>query len=189
MTVFRWTIAALWLVFVVYWAVSAVGVKRSVGATAWWRRGALRLSIVVLAVLAFSIPEVHRTLQAAQAHADGVITGAIGTALVGLGVGLAIFARIHLGRNWGTPMSRKENPELITGGPYAVIRHPIYTGIFLAMVGSTIEESTMWLLPLALFTGYFIYSARREEALMCEQFPEEYPAYKRRTKMFFPFML
>ena len=52
--------------------------------------------------------------------------------LVALGLGLAIWARAHIGRNWGLPMSRKAYPELVTSGPYAVIRHPIYVGILLA---------------------------------------------------------
>jgi protein-S-isoprenylcysteine O-methyltransferase Ste14 len=189
MTVLHWIIPALWLIFLAYWAVSAIGVKRNVEATAWWNQGALRLSIVVLIIIAFSVPEVRRALRLAQAHAGGALTGAIGTVLVGLGVGLAIFARTYLGRNWGTPMSRKENPELITGGPYAFIRHPIYTGIFLAMLGSTIGESVIWVLPLVLGGTYFIYSAWREEEFMCRQFPEEYRAYRHCTKMFVPFVL
>jgi len=143
----------------------------------------------VLVIIAFSVPEVRRAVRLAQAHAGGALTGAIGTVLVGLGVGLAICARAYLGRNWGTPMSRKENPELITGGPYAFIRHPIYTGIFLGMLGATIAESVILVLPLVVVGTYFIYSARREEEFMCRQFPQEYPAYRHRTKMFVPFVL
>lgn len=55
-----------------------------------------------------------------------------------LGLGLAVWARIYLGRNWGMPTSTKEDPELVTSGPYRTIRHPIYTGILLAMIGSAI---------------------------------------------------
>jgi protein-S-isoprenylcysteine O-methyltransferase Ste14 len=189
MTIFHWIIPALWLLFLAYWVVSAIGVKRNVEATAWWKYGALRLSIVVLVIIALSVPEVRRAVRLAQAHADGALTGAIGTVLVGLGVGLAIFARSHLGRNWGTPMSRKENPELITGGPYDFIRHPIYTGILIAMLGSTIGESVIFVVPLIPCVIYFIYSARREEEFMSRQFPQEYRAYRHRTKMFVPFVL
>jgi protein-S-isoprenylcysteine O-methyltransferase Ste14 len=87
------------------------------------------------------------------------------------------------------PMSRKENPELVSTGPYALVRHPIYTGILLAMLGSTIGQSIFWLLPFILFGAYFIYSARREEKLLTEQFPEQYPAYMHKTKMLVPFLL
>lgn len=118
-----------------------------------------------------------------------MLMGAIGAVCTALGIGLAIFARAYLGRNWGVPMSRKENPELVTGGPYAFIRHPIYAGVILAMLGSMIGESVYWTLPLILFGAYFIYSARREEQLMSTQFPEQYPSYIKRTKMFVPFVL
>ncbi len=98
----------------------------------------------------------------------------------------------------GTRLSRSElghadvaegRSELVTTGPYAFVRHPIYTGIFLAMLGSTIGLSIFWLLPLFLVGGYFIHCARQEEKLLLAQFPERYPAYKRRTKMFLPFVL
>ena len=189
MTAFRWIIPALWLVFLAYWAISAIGVKRSVGATARWKRGALRLAIIVVVIIVFSIPNVHRALRLAQAHLSGPFAGATGSAFVVLGLGLAIFARAYLGRNWGTPMSRKENPELVSGGPYAFIRHPIYAGILLAMLGSAIAENIVWAVLLIPFGAYFFYCARREEALMSEQFPVEYRAYQRRTKMFVPLVL
>jgi protein-S-isoprenylcysteine O-methyltransferase Ste14 len=54
---------------------------------------------------------------------------------------LAINARRHLGRNWGMPMSRKEQPELITSGPYALIRHPIYSGLMLAMLETLVAAT------------------------------------------------
>ena len=105
-----------------------------------------------------------------------------------LGIGLAVWARVHLDRNWGMPMSRKQNPELVTTGPYAFVRHPIYTGIILAMFGSMIGESPFWVLPLILSGTYFVFSARREEAFMDAQFPERYRAYMKRTKMLLPFV-
>jgi protein-S-isoprenylcysteine O-methyltransferase Ste14 len=86
-------------------------------------------------------------------------------------------------------MSRKEDPELVTGGPYAYVRHPIYTSILTALLGSVIGYGVIWLPPLLISLAYFIYSARREEALMCEQFPTQYPAYMQRTKMLLPFVL
>jgi protein-S-isoprenylcysteine O-methyltransferase Ste14 len=103
-----------------------------------------------------------------------------------LGFGLAINARWHLGRNWGMPMSRKEQPDLVSSGPYAHIRHPIYTGLILAMLGSAIGVNVFWLLILVPVGAYFIYSARREETLMLQLFPEQYAAYMARTGMLAP---
>ena len=75
----------------------------------------------------------------------------LGVALCALGVGLAIYARFYLGSNWGLPMSRKANPELITSGPYAFVRHPIYSGLLLAMIGSALAESVTWALEFLIF--------------------------------------
>lgn len=87
------------------------------------------------------------------------------------------------------PMSLKQNPELVTSGPYHYIRHPIYSGILLAMLGSSISSSFLWLILMAISGTYFIYSAVVEEKLMAKQFPKDYPEYKRKTKMLIPFIL
>jgi protein-S-isoprenylcysteine O-methyltransferase Ste14 len=76
----------------------------------------------------------------------------------------------------------------VTGGPYAFVRHPIYSGISLAMLGSAIGESVVWTLPLILSVPYFIHCARQEEELMRAQFPDQYPDYMRRTNMIVPFV-
>jgi protein-S-isoprenylcysteine O-methyltransferase Ste14 len=104
------------------------------------------------------------------------------------GLALAIWARIYLGRNWGMPMTQKEDPELVTSGPYSYIRHPIYTGILLAIVGSVIAGGDFWLVFLVITAPYFIYSAVMEERLMMKQFPKVYPSYKSKTKMLIPFV-
>ena len=83
-------------------------------------------------------------------------------------------------------MSRKEQPELVTSGPYAHIRHSIYTGLILAMLGSAMGVNVGWALLLVPVGAYFIYSARREEAVMLRLFPEQYAAYMARTGMFAP---
>jgi protein-S-isoprenylcysteine O-methyltransferase Ste14 len=190
MTIFRLIIPALWLVFAVYWGISALSAKRSLGITPWWKQSLARGGIVVLIVAVLHFTGAGRWLRAVHAYqAHSTSLGAIGAAIVFLGVGLAVYARIYLGRNWGMPMSRKEEPELVTGGPYAFVRHPIYTGIFLAMLGSAIGLSVLWAVLLSVFAPYFVYSARREEELMREQFPAQYPPYMRRTKMIVPFVL
>ena len=83
-------------------------------------------------------------------------------------------------------MSQKEQPELVTSGPYAFIRHPIYTGLIVAMLGSAMGVSVLWALLLVLIGPYFIYSARREETIMLQLFPEQYAVYMARTGMLAP---
>ena len=187
MTLYRWIIAGLWLLFIAYWAVAAVGAKRSASRRRWrWEIG-LRLVVILLTVALLQSRSVRQFLaqiQRSASHSD--ILGWTGVALCLLGVGLAINARRHLGRNWGMPMSRKEQPELVTSGPYALIRHPIYTGLILAMLGSAIGVSVLWAVLLVPVSAYFIYSARREETVMLQLFPEQYAAYRARTGMLAP---
>lgn len=188
MTIYGRIILACWIVFVIYWALAAIGAKRSVGPRPWQQCTGLRIAIVVLVVLVLRVPVLRYAVRDAQHLAVGP-AGPISVVLCIAGIGFAIWARAHLGRNWGMPMSRKENPELVTTGPYAVVRHPIYTGIILAALGSTIGVTLIWALPLIFVGIYFVFSARREEQLMLEQFPGQYPAYQQRTWMLLPLAL
>ncbi len=85
-------------------------------------------------------------------------------------------------------MTHRENPELVTTGPYSVIRHPIYTGVLTAMLGTAIAIHHILFLILLVLAGFFIFSARQEEKRMTLIFPTLYPAYTDRTKMLLPFI-
>jgi protein-S-isoprenylcysteine O-methyltransferase Ste14 len=171
-SLYRSIIAGLWLLFVAYWALAAVGAKRNASVRLWRGGIGLRLVVILLIAAVLRSPSLREFLAETQRSAShSNILGWTGVALCVLGFGLAIIARWHLGRNWGMPMSRKEQPELVTSGPYAFIRHPIYTGLILALI------------PVG---AYFIYSARREETVMLQLFPEQYAAYMARTGMLAP---
>ena len=79
-------------------------------------------------------------------------------------------------------------PELVTSGPYQLVRHPIYSGILVAGVGTAVALSWVWLIAVVLAGVYFLHSATVEERYMTEQFPDDYPVYKRSTKMLAPFI-
>jgi len=83
-------------------------------------------------------------------------------------------------------MSQNSEPKLVTSGPYRLVRHPIYSGILLASVGTAVALSWAWLIAVALAGVYFIYSAVVEEHNLAKQLPDTYPAYKRSTKMLVP---
>lgn len=190
MTIYRWLILAFWLIFIAYWIVAAAGAKRNLSKRAWGREAGLRLVFIALILVALRIPAFNHVWRYAGAHvARDPVAGIAGTTLCALGIAFAIWARVHLGRNWGMPMSRKERPELVTTGPYALVRHPIYSGLMLAMLGSAIAQSRFLLLPFAFVVLYFVYSARTEERVMEQEFPNEYAAYRARTKMLVPFIL
>ncbi|HTR77326.1 MAG TPA: isoprenylcysteine carboxylmethyltransferase family protein [Gemmatimonadaceae bacterium] len=192
MTIHAAIILGLWLTLMVVWVASAPHAKPTIGGGRVWRRAVgARLMVAVLIIIA--IRASRRTHVSPdlglRTGRPGAVAALIGTMCCVVGVAIAIWARVTLGRNWGMPMSRKENPELVTTGPYAYIRHPIYSGFLFAMLGSTIALSIVWVIPLIVSGLYFTYSARREERIMIAQFPEAYAAYRRRTKMLIPFVL
>jgi protein-S-isoprenylcysteine O-methyltransferase Ste14 len=87
------------------------------------------------------------------------------------------------------PMTERTEPELVTSGPYRFVRHPIYSGLLLAVLGTALAISLYWLIALAFLTAYFTYSATVEERLMTTSFPGEYDSYRARTNMLIPFVL
>ncbi|MCU1495919.1 MAG: Isoprenylcysteine carboxyl methyltransferase [Acidimicrobiaceae bacterium] len=76
----------------------------------------------------------------------------------------------------------------MTSGPYHLVRHPIYSGILAAGIGTAVALSWQWLIAVVLAGLYFCYSAIVEERYLIEQFPDAYPMYKRSTKMLVPFI-
>lgn len=171
-----------WVAFWLYWVAASVGVKT--GRTRWTRFAGDRVAIIIIVLLLLRL----RVLKSHTVTHNPRLEG-VGLAVFLLGLALAIWARLYLGRNWGMPMSEKADPELVTTGPYRTIRHPIYSGIILAMVGTTIAVSLYWLIAVLLLGGYFLYSAVMEERYMAQRLPDAYPEYKRSTKMLIPFIL
>jgi protein-S-isoprenylcysteine O-methyltransferase Ste14 len=170
-----------WAAFWLYWILAALSTKR--GHVHWSRELRIRVVIVAVAILLIRLG----AWRGYGGNSDPWREGA-GLALFGLGLGLAIWARIHIGRNWGTPMTKKDEPELVTSGPYGLLRHPIYSGILVAGIGTAVALSWLWVAAVLLAGIYFVYSATVEERFLAEQFPDEYPAYKRETKMLVPFV-
>jgi protein-S-isoprenylcysteine O-methyltransferase Ste14 len=85
-------------------------------------------------------------------------------------------------------MTQKDDPELVTSGPYHLVRHPIYSGVLVAGVGTAVALSWLWLTAVMLAGVYFVYSAKVEERYLTEQFPDRYPMYRRSTKMLVPYI-
>jgi protein-S-isoprenylcysteine O-methyltransferase Ste14 len=183
----RLLIGALWLLLAAFWVIAARGAKPSAGGRGWRREIGVRVALLVLIAFALHLPLLRQGLRRAQTDLAGSpLLNVVGTLLCVAGIALALVARVYLGRSWGMPATRKLDPELVTSGPYARIRHPIYAGLLLAMLGSAVGDSVIWALPLLLFGSYFIYSARREERLLLEQFPHAYRAYMQHTGLLLP---
>ncbi len=169
----------VWGVFWLCWFFAAVGAKQGTRG----RRARPPALVVILGVV---VARMFKT-DALAVHDEAVRV--VGVVLFGAGLGLAVWGRVYLGRNWGMPMSEKDQPELVTSGPYRFIRHPIYSGLLLAMVGTALATNLYFLIALLLLGGYFIYSATVEERLLATTFPAAYPSYRTKTKMLIPFVL
>jgi len=187
MAPFEVLIAICWLAFIAYWAISAFSTKRTLHRPMqqlWWIRGAVIL--VAFFVVRYLAATGDTRLLSAMPTVSPLLAS-IGVALCAAGVALAIWARVYLGSNWGMPMSVKENPQLVTTGPYRYIRHPIYSGVMLAALGSSLVNP-WWLIVFIVSSVYFAISAFAEDRQMQAQFPAEYPAYKKGTCMLIPFI-
>ena len=99
-----------------------------------------------------------------------------------------VWARQHLGRNWSQTVSTKEGQELVTSGPYRYVRHPMYTGGLIACIGSAIVAGGAWIFLLVILGAIFLWRVGAEDRLMAQQFPTEYPDYKKQTKALIPFV-
>jgi protein-S-isoprenylcysteine O-methyltransferase Ste14 len=114
----------------------------------------------------------------------------IGVILTIFGLFIALWARIILGTNWSGSVTFKENHELIEKGPYAYVRHPLYTGLLLMFLGTVIEAGTLGGLfgfPF-LFIGCWI-KLKQEESMMTKHFGEAYIRYKTKVKALIPYLL
>jgi protein-S-isoprenylcysteine O-methyltransferase Ste14 len=187
MTVVRASIIVTWAMFWTYWLGSALAAKRSV-------RGSGRRDLVLRGMTGLAIALLLAVSSTAGVHADSLnVTSATlqapGIVLLLAGLAFAVWARVHLGDNWGMPMTQRAEPELVTSGPYTYVRHPIYSGLLLAGLGTSLAVNLIGLPLLMLLLGYFLISARIEERHLGAVFPDSYPAYVARSKSLVPFVI
>jgi protein-S-isoprenylcysteine O-methyltransferase Ste14 len=178
-------IGVIWILFWVYWLIVARTAKR--GQARWGQFAGMRVAIIVLIFLLIRLGVLrghHQYDVTSNPWLEGV-----GFAVFLLGLTLAIWARIYIGGNWGMPMTQKAEPELVRTGPYSRVRHPIYSGIILAFIGTAIALGVYWFIAAGFLAAYFIYSAFMEERYLTKEFPDTYPEYKRSTKMLIPYIL
>ncbi len=186
-------VGALWAAFILYWLILALFNKKASRRPPWMRGWRVRAAIIVgvivlLHVMRHADPGLFLAIRRSAPLRPAVPVQWAGVVLCVAGFAFAFWARACLGRNWGMPMSMREGHELVTSGPYTYVRHPIYSGIMLAMIGSALAIELLWLVLFVLYFAFFLYSARTEEKMMLAQFPDTYPAYRRRTKMLIPFV-
>ena len=111
----------------------------------------------------------------------------VGLLLVGVAIVVVLAAALTLGKNYSSTLVIREGHELVVHGIYRIVRHPIYLGTILCMLGLPIAVSS-WsgLPPMLLLIPLFLYRIRIEERLLLEEFGDDYLAYMKRTKRLIP---
>jgi protein-S-isoprenylcysteine O-methyltransferase Ste14 len=180
-------IGALWAVWSVYWLISAAGAKAAQQRESM-RSRLLHFVPMLLAGILLAAPDLAAAgFLCRRFVADGPIAGILGSATVWLGLTLCVWARVHLGRNWSGRISLKQDHELIRTGPYALVRHPIYSGLLLAMCGTAwVRGEWRALLAVGLMTVSYWRKLRLEERLLGQTFGDAYRDYRGRTAALVP---
>jgi protein-S-isoprenylcysteine O-methyltransferase Ste14 len=176
----------LWIPFILYWIVSARKLKTVKRREAVHERLMYMIPVIVGYMMLFTDKLTYTALGDRFLNVNEAI-GVAGVAITAAGVGLAIWARWHIGANWSGTVTVKEGHELITSGPYRAVRHPIYTGIILATAGAALALGEIrGPIALLLILAAFYAKARREERYMVAEFGETYREYKKHTGMLVP---
>ena len=179
----------IWLIWLMYWALAAIGTKPAARS----ERPASRLTHsipIVLGGLMLAFPDLlGPTLQQRFVAATPAWFW-LGLALVGCGLVLTVVARMSLGSNWSGIVTLKQDHELVRSGPYAFMRHPIYTGLLLALIGTAIAIGE-WraLIGVALIALGLVRKLMIEERFMMAQFGEAYAHYRAHVRALVPFVV
>jgi len=189
-TVYRYLVPGLWCVWLLYWRISAAGVKAVARRESPASRAAHLVPLVIAGLLLCVSPIPRGGLLFERFLPRTLATYWSGTALLVLGLAFSVWARIHLGRNWSATVTVKHDHELIRGGPYARVRHPIYTGLLLGFIGTAIVRGD-WrgVLAVVIVLLALWRKLRLEERFMSETFGDEYRRYCEHTAALIPFLL
>jgi protein-S-isoprenylcysteine O-methyltransferase len=172
----------LWLLQTVYLTVTAFKTKRDTQPHLG-QSYALLGALIAAGVLPRMRP--FRFTNWAPVHPLLGVLGLLGTLA---GMGTLVWGRQTLGANWSQTVSVKEDQELITQGPYTLVRHPMYAGGLLASISSALVAGGPFVFATLVVGSLFLWRVGAEDKLMEEQFPETYPDYMRRTKRLIPFV-
>ncbi|HEY1923498.1 MAG TPA: isoprenylcysteine carboxylmethyltransferase family protein [Tepidisphaeraceae bacterium] len=184
--VVRWIIYGLWIIWCVVWTIKAFGNKRNAYSQSWFSRFAY-----ILAIVAFSFVLKYGFSWRLRLYPYTIVTQIAGIVFCAAGVGVSIWARAILGSNWSGIVTLKENHELIRSGPYGFVRHPIYSGIILGVLGSIVALDP-WVSGALIFVFVVValkIKSLQEEKIMIANFPNDYPQYKRDVRSLIPFVL
>jgi protein-S-isoprenylcysteine O-methyltransferase Ste14 len=180
----------LWALFGMYWLIAARRGKTARSGESTSESPAYRLARLLLLAITFALLFAKWTAVGFLGQRflpDAPSIACIGLALALAGMAIAMWARIHLGQYWSDKVVLKVDHQLIGSGPYARMRHPIYSGVLLGVAGTAlvVGEWRGVLAFLLLLTNYAV-KANREEKILAGAFAESFPEHKRRAGFLLP---
>jgi protein-S-isoprenylcysteine O-methyltransferase Ste14 len=184
--VYGYLIAIPWIAFVVYWRLSALNTKRTVSHESFGSRALVLILQITGYVLIFG-KDLARGFLSKQILNPTAGLAAAAVILTWAGIGIAVWARRHLGQYWSSRVTLKEDHQLIRTGPYAYFRHPIYSGLDLATIGGLLAvDRWRCVLGAALVILAYAIKAKKEESMLTEQFGDEFRGHCQQTGFLFP---
>jgi len=161
---------ALWIIFLAYWLISALRLKAVKTQESRGSRIVYQVPLLAAWILLFTRSSLWGAL-GRRFFLQSPPVAVIGLILTVLGIAFAFWARYTLGQNWSSKVTIKVEHELIRSGPYAYVRHPIYTGILLALVGTALAIAE-WRAVIAVTLAWvsFYTKARIEEKMLAQEF-------------------
>jgi protein-S-isoprenylcysteine O-methyltransferase Ste14 len=181
-------INAIWSLVAIYWVVGMVIAKPTIKSESILSR-AVHIALGCAAVLLVWEPSTGRGFLGYRLIPSAGWVAWLGLALTFGGCAFAVWARATLGSNWSSTVTVKQDHELILRGPYAVVRHPIYTGLLLALTGTVIAVGEIRaFIGLGLAFIAFLLKSAAEEKFMREEFSTEYVQYSQRVRRLIPFV-
>jgi protein-S-isoprenylcysteine O-methyltransferase Ste14 len=179
----------LWIAWVAYWWISARWTKADQRRESAPSRAAHMVPLMVAFVL-LSQPSFPVAVLSKRVLPYSVVAYGIGTAIVAAGLLFSVWARVHLGRNWSATVTVKHDHELVQSGPYRIVRHPIYTGLLLGLLGTAIARGDVQgFVGVAIAAVALWRKLRIEEQWMQETFGETYAGYRARVAALIPYLL
>ncbi len=187
--IYSYLFPTMWISYFTYWWAMSRNVKATERSESGPSR-VMRMVAILGAIALLWLPSVPLPLLNQRFLPPGAWCFWIGAAITAGGLLFSVWARRHLGANWSQAVTLKQGHELITSGPYALVRHPIYTGLLLGFLGSAVARGE-WrgLLAVALVFAVLWHKLRLEEKWMRSQFGEPYEAYSRQVSALVPYII
>jgi protein-S-isoprenylcysteine O-methyltransferase Ste14 len=188
---FGYLFGGAWVLWLMYWGISAANVKQAVRAESPLSRfGKYVLPLIVAVLLMMDARWLNGTVLCERFVPAREWVVWLGFILTLAGLAFACWARVILGRNWSGVVQLKQDHELIVRGPYSMVRHPIYTGLLLAFLGSALAIGE-WraLLATVIVAISFWRKLRLEERWLLDLFGQQYADYMQRVKALVPWLI